>query len=43
MPSEKVLLIGDPRLRLISEPMSNISDSACLDEKDKLQNTLEEL
>jgi peptide deformylase len=42
MSGSNVLLLGDPRLRLISEPIRSISDRAYLASKDRLQASLEE-
>src|SRR5262245_65753328 len=37
-----VLLLGDPRLRRVSEPVGSISDSLYITDKHRLQITLEE-
>jgi peptide deformylase len=42
MSGSNVLLLGDPRLRRVSEPVPSISDSAYISDKHRLQTTLEE-
>jgi peptide deformylase len=42
MSGSNVLLLGDPRLRRVSEPVRDVSDPAYITEKHRLQSTLEE-
>jgi len=42
MSVSNVLLLGDPRLRRVSEPVPSISDPAYIADKHRLQTTLEE-
>jgi peptide deformylase len=42
MSGSNVLLLGDPRLRRVSEPVPSISDPAYISDKHRLQTTLEE-
>jgi peptide deformylase len=42
MSGSNILLLGDPRLRRVSEPVRNVSDPAYITEKHRLQTTLEE-
>jgi len=42
MSESNVLLLGDPRLRRVSEPVHSISDPAYIADKQRLQTTLEE-
>jgi peptide deformylase len=42
MSGSNVLLLGDPRLRRVSDPVPSISGSAYISDKHRLQTTLEE-
>src|SRR5687767_6787761 len=42
MADTKILLLGDPRLRLMSEPVADVHATPVLDDKRRLQDALEE-